>query len=73
MLSVPFWGAAIVALPAATEPPVGSCCANEGNGTAMTSESALAITQVASGADRSAPGSGVEIGRIHREERFVVV
>jgi hypothetical protein len=72
MLSVPFWGAPTETFPAATEGPVGSCWANAGNGAAMTSESAMAITRVASGGGHSATGPPVAGSRIRRL-RFVII
>jgi hypothetical protein len=48
MLSVPFCGAPIETPPAATEPPVGSVCANDGNTGAIASAIAAAITRTLS-------------------------
>jgi hypothetical protein len=45
-LSVPCWGVPIETFPAATEPPVGSCCADDGNAAGTPTPSAAAITRI---------------------------
>jgi hypothetical protein len=55
-LSVPFCGAPIATFPAATEPPVGSCCADAGKAAMASKSTAGSMRRVGrkeSGATRS--------------------